>query len=80
MVLQVQGNDQLQVFHRGAVPRVQERKRRDLLRSTSVALVAQQSREILPKTMAPDDPLVGAIGTILDDDVSLRPLAAERIT
>jgi hypothetical protein len=29
--------------------------------------------------MAPHDPLVGAIGAILDDDVSLRLLAARCI-
>ncbi len=76
MVLQVQGNDQLQVLHGGPVPRIQERTRRHVLPPTGVALVARQDREILSSTMAPDDPLVGAIGAILDDDVSLRPLAA----
>jgi hypothetical protein len=61
------------------VSRVQERKGRHLLRQTGVALVARQGREILSKTMAPYDPLVGAIGAILDDDVSLRRLAARYI-
>ena len=61
------------------MPRIQERTRRHVLPPAGVALIAWQDREILSSTMAPDDPLVGAIGTILDDDVSLRPLAARRI-
>jgi hypothetical protein len=48
-----------------------------MLRSAGVALVARQGRKILSQAMAmaPDDPLVGAIRTFLDDDVSLRTLA-----
>ncbi len=58
MVLQVQGLHELQVFQRGAVPRVQERKRRIVLPSAAgVALVAQQGREVPPRTR-PDDPLL----------------------
>lgn len=48
-----------------------------MLRSAGGALVARQGREIPPQAvaMAPDDPLVGAIRTFLDDDVSLCRLA-----
>jgi hypothetical protein len=61
------------------VPGVQERKGRHLLRQTGVALVARRGREILSKTMARYDSLVGAIGALLDEDVSLRRLAARCI-
>ena len=75
MVLQAQGNDALCLLHRGAMPRVKERKRRYLLPPAGVALVAWQGSESLSETVAPNDRLVGATRTVSDDDVSLCEVA-----
>jgi hypothetical protein len=75
MVLQAQGNDALCLLHRGAMPRVQERTRWQLLPPPGVALVAWQGSESLSKTVAPNDRLVGATRTVSDDDVSLCEVA-----
>jgi hypothetical protein len=79
MVLQAQGNDALCLFHRSAMPRFQERKRRHLLRPAGVSLIAWQGSENLSKTVAPNDRCVGAIRTVLADNVSLRQLALRHI-
>jgi hypothetical protein len=61
MVLQAPGNDALCLRQPGAMPRVQERKRRYMLPPAGVALVAWQGSESLSETVAPNDRLVGAI-------------------
>lgn len=57
------------------MPRVQERTRWSLLPPAGVALVVWQGSESLSKTVAPNDRLVGATRTVLDDDVSLCDVA-----
>lgn len=61
VVLQVQGNDKLQIRHPGAMSRVHERKRRYLLPSAGVTLIARRGSDSPSRAMAPDDALVGAI-------------------
>lgn len=57
------------------MPRVQERTRWYLLPPAGVALIAWQGSENLSKAVAPNDRLVRAIRTNLDDDVSLCEVA-----
>ena len=57
VVLPAPGHDALCLLHRGAMPRVQERKRRYLLPPAGVALVAWQGSESLSETVAPNDRL-----------------------
>lgn len=72
MVLQIQRDGELQVLHPGSVPGVPERKRRHLLPSAGVTLVAWQGSESPSRAMASNDPLVDAIRTGVDAVVSLR--------
>jgi hypothetical protein len=76
MVFKAQGNDELRVRDTGAMPCIQEREGRELLPPAGLTLiaaahVARPSREGLSKAVAPNQRLVGAVRTILDDHVSL---------